>query len=144
MYSPSNARLRVLLFIYGNTTPGQENAQNDTVSNDFTHVPTGGSLLGNLQNADLEPLSAEGTVMHIHQHLDIIINGKTVTIPPDIGVTSGFISPIHTHDGSGIIHIESPVKKDFTLGQFFKEWNIDLIVTLVTTLPTKIINLSLR
>ncbi len=115
----------VLLFVYGNKTPQQEAAQNDTVINDFSHVPGGGQLLGNMQKAGLEALSSEGTAMHIHQHLDIVINGKPVSIPADIGVASGFISAIHTHDGSGILHIESPVKKDFTLSQFFKEWNVD-------------------
>ena len=115
----------VLLSIYGNKAPGQATAQNDTVSNDFTHVPAGGQLLGNMQKAGLEALSSEGTAMHIHQHLDIVIKGKTIPVPADIGVASGFISAIHTHDGSGILHIESPVKKDFTLNQFFKEWNMD-------------------
>ena len=30
---------------------------------------------------------------------------------------------LHTHDNSGIIHVESPEKRDFTLGQFFDIWN---------------------
>jgi|ERR687887_526454 hypothetical protein len=29
---------------------------------------------------------------------------------------------LHTHDGTGIVHIESPIKRDFTLGQFFDIW----------------------
>jgi hypothetical protein len=29
---------------------------------------------------------------------------------------------LHTHDETGIIHIESPIKKDFILGQFFDLW----------------------
>jgi hypothetical protein len=115
----------VLLFVYGNKPPGQPTVENDTVSNDFTHVPSGSQLASNLQKAGLEALSAEGTVMHIHQHLDIIVNETPVTVPADIGVASGFISPIHTHDSSGILHVESPVKKDFTLGQFFTEWNVN-------------------
>lgn len=32
-------------------------------------------------------------------------------------------NPIHTHDDTGIIHIESPVKRDFTLADFFAVWN---------------------
>jgi hypothetical protein len=116
--------LGILLSIYGNKPAGQPTAENDTVSNDFTHVPSGNQLAGNLQKAGLEALSAEGTVMHIHQHLDIIVNGTPVTVPAEVGIGSSFISPIHTHDTSGILHVESPVKKDFTLGQFFTEWNI--------------------
>ncbi len=30
--------------------------------------------------------------------------------------------PIHTHDASGKIHIESPEPRDFTLGDFFAVW----------------------
>jgi hypothetical protein len=117
--------LGVILFLYGGNNPTEPpTAQNDTVSNDLSHVPSGGQLLGNLQKAGLEALNAEGTVMHIHQHLDIIINNKAIAVPTNIGVGSGFISPIHSHDQTGIIHVESPVKKDFTLGQFFKEWNV--------------------
>ena len=115
----------ILLFIYGNKAPEQQSAQNDIIINDFTHVPSGGQLLGNMQKAGLEALSSEGTAMHIHQHLDIVVNGKPIPIPASIGIGTGFISAVHTHDSSGILHIESPVKKDFTLGQFFKEWNVD-------------------
>ena len=119
--------LGLLLFKFSNQNPaGQAATEADPVKNDFSHVPTGGQLLGNLKKASLDALNAEGNVLHIHQHLDIIINGQQIAIPANIGVGGGFISPIHTHDGSGILHVESPVKKDFTLGQFFKEWNVDL------------------
>jgi hypothetical protein len=30
---------------------------------------------------------------------------------------------LHTHVADGIIHVESPVKKVFTLGEFFDVWN---------------------
>jgi hypothetical protein len=30
---------------------------------------------------------------------------------------------MHTHDDSGIIHIESPEVRTFTLGEFFDIWN---------------------
>lgn len=74
----------------------------------------------------LPALPAEGTVLHIHQHLDIYINGIHVQVPAGIGINeeAGFIAPIHTHDTTDIIHVESPVKKDFTLGQFFDIWGL--------------------
>jgi hypothetical protein len=63
---------------------------------------------------------SEHFVFHIHTHVDIFFNGKHVSIPPQIGIIPGkCIYWMHTHDGSGIIHIESPIKRDFTLGQFF-------------------------
>ena len=33
---------------------------------------------------------------------------------------------MHTHDETGIIHIESPLQKSFTLGQFFNIWKQNL------------------
>jgi hypothetical protein len=75
----------------------------------------------------LQPLSAEGTVVHIHQHIDIYIDGKKETIPALIGIVTKpqvLFSPIHTHDATGIIHVESPVVRDFTLGEFFDVWGV--------------------
>ncbi len=79
-----------------------------------------------LAEIGLPALLEEGTALHIHQHLDIFVNGKPVAIPADIGVneSSGFISPIHTHDDTAIIHVESPVVQTFTLGQFFDIWGV--------------------
>ncbi len=33
---------------------------------------------------------------------------------------------LHTHTADGVIHIESPVKRTFTLGNFFDVWGPDL------------------
>ena len=33
-------------------------------------------------------------------------------------------SPIHTHDTSGIIHVESPTVRPFTLGELFDVWGV--------------------
>ncbi|MCQ4083426.1 hypothetical protein NGB36_23170 [Streptomyces sp. RB6PN25] len=66
--------------------------------------------------------------MHIHAHLDVLVDGNPVTVPAYIGIDDKAqqISPLHTHDPSGVIHIESPVKATFTLGQFMTEWNVAL------------------
>ena len=61
----------------------------------------------------------ESTIFHIHVHLDIFINGQNSTVPALIGITNSCFYWLHTHDDTGIIHIESPVNKTFTLGQFF-------------------------
>ena len=64
---------------------------------------------------------------HIHAHLDIFVNGQLIYIPPQIGIVDDkCIYWLHTHDGTGIIHIESPVKREFTLGQFFEVWKSKL------------------
>jgi hypothetical protein len=41
---------------------------------------------------------------------------------------------MHTHDPTGIIHIESPSNATFTLGQFFTEWQVPLTGTCVKNL----------
>ena len=79
-----------------------------------------------LADIGLPALGAEGTALHIHQHLDLRINGSPVAVPAGIGIdeSAGFISPVHTHDTSGIIHVESNVARDFTLGEFFDIWGV--------------------
>ena len=68
-----------------------------------------------------------GLVLHIHQHLDIFMNGKPVTVPANIGVYDGqFLTQLHTHDPTGIIHVESPTPETFDLGQFFGVWGVRL------------------
>ncbi len=60
--------------------------------------------------------------LHIHQTLKIIINGKEELIPGNIGIASGLMRPIHTHDVPGELHVEGPCRRDFTLGDFFQIW----------------------
>jgi hypothetical protein len=81
-----------------------------------------------LRKIGLDALTAEGQALHIHQHLDIYVAGKQVTVPAQIGIASsgGFISDLHTHDATGIMHVESPAVTSFTLGQFFAVWGVRL------------------
>jgi hypothetical protein len=78
--------------------------------------------------AGLPMLGSEGTVEHIHVHLDVIVNGQPVTVPAGIGIDESArqISPLHTHDTTGVVHVESPAKASFSLGQFFSEWQVAL------------------
>jgi hypothetical protein len=67
--------------------------------------------------------NVEQLVFHNHAHLDIFINGQPYKVPSQIGITGRCFYWLHTHDESGVIHIESPVVKNYTLGQFFDVWN---------------------
>jgi hypothetical protein len=88
----------------------------------------------------------EQLLFHRHAHLDIFVNGSHTYIPPQIGVIPDrCIYWLHTHDETGIIHIESPVKRDFTLGQFFDMWrsklaNSSAFVNTLKNVPTIYIN----
>jgi hypothetical protein len=81
-----------------------------------------------LRAIGLDPLTAEGQAVHIHQHLDIYVSGKKVTVPAQIGIASSgaFLSDLHTHDATGIMHVESPDVRSFSLGQFFAVWGVRL------------------
>ena len=62
--------------------------------------------------------------MHYHAHIDLVVRGERVPIPAGVGIDAKEqkISPLHTHDVTGIVHIESAEDIPFTLGQFFTEW----------------------
>jgi hypothetical protein len=81
-----------------------------------------------VHKAGLPMLGSEGSTEHIHAHLDLFVDGQPVTVPALIGIdeTAQALSPLHTHNPDGIIHIESPVASTFSLGQFFTEWDVAL------------------
>lgn len=93
---------------------------------------TGGYVDGIQCNA------GEQTLFHVHTHLSIFVNGAQRQVPYGIGVvpprqvvqtkTGPFVESgacfywLHTHASDGIIHIESPVVRTYTLGNFFAIW----------------------
>jgi len=91
-------------------------------------APWGTAIAGladRLRVLGLPALSQEGNVLHIHQHIDIFVDGRAVSVPAGIGINdNSFISPIHTHDATGVIHVESPTNEQFSLGQFFAVWGV--------------------
>jgi hypothetical protein len=91
-----------------------------------------------LRAIGLDPLTAEGQALHIHQHLDLYVAGKKVTVPAQIGIAASgaFISDLHTHDATGIMHVESPTVRSFSLGQFFAVWGVRLDANCVGGLCT--------
>jgi hypothetical protein len=66
----------------------------------------------------------EQLAFHIHAHLSIYIDGQPVQIPQNMGIASdnSCLYWLHTHDTSGVIHMEAPVNRTFTLGNFLDEW----------------------
>ena len=106
--------------------------------------------------AGLKPERHETLIHHVHSHLDVFVNGKHVQVPAGIGInihdpgvkvftapdgTKAYggislcgqpcISPLHTHDDSGILHTESASSVPNRLGQFFTEWGVRLTDTCV-------------
>jgi hypothetical protein len=86
-----------------------------------------------LRALGLPALPVEGKALHTHQHLDLYLNGTHVAVPALIGIGSDprLYSPIHTHDRTGILHVESPTRRTYTLGQFFAVWGVRLSATCI-------------
>src|SRR6266702_3234151 len=106
-------------------------------------IPGATQLAGTATRAtgkDVDGIScqiSEQTIFHIHAHLTIFVNGSPRQVPAGIGIPGAqaqntaqgpFISGgtcfywLHTHAADGIVHIESPVRRTYTLGDFFDEW----------------------
>ena len=67
-----------------------------------------------------DPEMAQG--FHVHPVLEIVVNGEKVEVPTNIGVGPTCMTVLHTHAPDGVIHVESPEKRDFTLADFFAVW----------------------
>lgn len=70
--------------------------------------------------------TVEHTQVRLHTHLYILDNGKHITIPAEIGIENNArcLYWIHTHDTTGVIHVEAPVQRKFTLGKFLDIWKL--------------------
>ena len=74
---------------------------------------------------------SEVLIHHVHAHLTILIRGQIKTVPAYVGITATQICWLHTHDTSGIIHIEAGDSRTFTLGDFFAVWRQPLSQTVI-------------
>jgi hypothetical protein len=74
-------------------------------------------------------------VLHLHPHLSVVVDGKPVSIPQNIGISQSLwkdrslekygmqgMAPLHTHDDNGTIHVESNANRNYTLGEFLNVW----------------------
>jgi hypothetical protein len=71
-------------------------------------------------------LPGPGQALHIHSRLELYVHGQKIPVPAEIGITSDVTSPLHTHDATGVIHVESSEQRTFTLGEFFDVWGVRL------------------
>jgi len=77
---------------------------------------------------------ASSEAYHMHAMVSIYRNGTRLALPKNIG-RSACNYDMHTHDGTGIIHVETATPKAFTLGQFFSLWGQTLGPAEVAGLP---------
>jgi hypothetical protein len=71
--------------------------------------------------------STTGYATHYHAHITIYADGHKAPVPALIGIDEAdqLLSPIHTHDDSGVIHMEAD-EKNFTpnLQEVFNVWGL--------------------
>lgn len=109
---------------------------------------TNGATVDGIQCAPVEQLA-----YHIHAHLQVYVNGQSRALPAAIGMLGPVAQQtaygpfygaqqciywLHTHASDGVIHIESPTKRIYTLGNFFDEWHQPLSPTQVATATGKV------
>jgi hypothetical protein len=93
-------------------------------------------------------LNANQMLLHNHVRLNVTVDGQPVIVPAHVGMVQvgkaedpllygdhsldkyGMqgMSPLHTHDATGLIHVESNTIRNFTLGELLDTWqglNID-------------------
>jgi hypothetical protein len=110
-----------------------------------------GDTLALSRAAGLKPERHEFFAYHVHAHLDIFVAARPVRVPAGIGIditdpgvqrarlsdgsmayggirecVKRCISPLHTHDDTGILHTESQINHPNRLGQFFTAWRVRL------------------
>lgn len=95
--------------------------------------------------------TSEHLLFHVHTHLMIFVDGQPRQVPYGIAIVpprtvsqtanGPFVTRgscfywLHTHADDGIIHIESPVQRTFTLGDFFAIWGQPLVAPTSIRLP---------
>jgi hypothetical protein len=87
---------------------------------EYAHLPE------RLSELKLPPVGNEK--LHIHAALHIYKEGLLMPVPAEVGLDPAkhIEASLHTHDSTGIIHMEAARRFDFTLGDFFKVWGVKL------------------
>jgi hypothetical protein len=111
-------------------------------------------MLGQIGQVELTKAQKDNTnmnmnpiIMHTHPQLSILVNGTSFSVPAQIGIDPSLwkdhsldrfgmqsmpemnmsaMAPLHTHDDSGILNVESIVNRNYTLGEFLNIWGLNL------------------
>ncbi len=91
--------------------------------------------------------TGEQLTYHIHAHVAIFVNGTARSVPEGVGIApprseipsneGPYVDGgkcfywLHTHTADGIIHVESPDQRVYSLGQFFDIWQQPLTASSV-------------
>lgn len=83
--------------------------------------------------------NAQKMLIHIHPRLYLNVDGQPYFVPQNVGIDPNLwkdhsldqygmtgMAPLHTHTADGMIHVESTVVRNYTLGEFLDIWGLDL------------------
>lgn len=104
---------------------------------------------------NLEEIHSVPLARHDHVLMSILMDGQPIIISEGVGMDPKFwhdhsfdkygpsgISPMHTHDTSGTIHIESTTQREYTVGEFLNVMGFDSgTVTKITVDGKEVSNL---
>jgi hypothetical protein len=84
-------------------------------------------VVARLTSKSIDAISCDfaGSVSyHVHAHLTIVVKGRLLYPPGGVGIHYEHLCLywLHTHDASGVIHIEAPHRIEPTLKNFFDIW----------------------
>lgn len=114
-------------------------------------APAGTTQPGAVDGVQCKP--SEQLVYHIHSHLAVFDDGRQYALPGGIGIPGSQdqqsqYGPVavggqcyfwlHTHTADGVIHVESPERAIFTLGDLFDVWRQPLTGTRIASLRGKV------
>jgi len=117
-------------------TPGRLGYEGVPLEQGPSLAPASTTQTGPVHGIQCAPI--EQLAYHIHAHLAVFVDGTLYSLPAGIGIpgsaveqtTEGPIAAggrcfywLHTHTSDGVIHIESPTPRIYTLGDFFDEWH---------------------
>jgi hypothetical protein len=115
----------------GDPDPNPPPADNGTppLAANYTDIPAEGGSFGQQKWADGSVPGARGDGVecttsenyHLHGLVSIYQNGTRLAVPKNIGINTCTYE-LHTHDATGVVHVEAPAQKRFTFGQFFTVW----------------------
>lgn len=128
----------------GSSSTSSSSAPTTTANTPFVLGTTDNEAVGKTVDG-IKCETQEQVRYHIHAHLAVFVNGRPGQIPEGIGIAppreeqasaeGPFVIAgscfywLHSHTNDGVIHIESPDSRTYTLGDYFDIWNQPLSAT---------------
>ena len=133
------------------TSAGAIGFEGVAIENGTELAPASTTQTGIVDGISCAPI--EQLAYHIHAHLSVFDNGSLWSLPGGVGIPGSVVEQtnegpvafggdcyywLHTHAPDGVIHVESPTARIYTLGDFFDIWHQPLSATQVASVKGKV------